>query len=153
MKTIEERIFGLRSGEKELRSRFCGVPAGSPFIQEIVADADKIVLERRELEAQLHQLRERKAAIEQEFGDGKEIRAELSRFSDVFGALDSAKKRQALRLLIRKIEVKHSNELTTILPTRRSESALLRQKRHFSVTLDLYAKSQFSRRARGISTT
>jgi site-specific DNA recombinase len=129
---------------KGLKDRLLILPKDSPFTKEIVAEGDRIILERGEAEERRRMLMEKKAVLDQQLGDGSRIRKDIGRFSDIFAVLSPEKKRQALRLLIRRIVVNHLAEEVTESDSKRGRSAPLRQKERLLVNLELYVNSQFA---------
>jgi hypothetical protein len=82
--------------------------------------------------------------FDQQLGDGSRTRKALGRFSDIFAVLTPDKKRQALRLLIRRIVV---NQLPAGVIESGSKIGLpapLRQKTRLSVNLEFYVNSKFA---------
>jgi hypothetical protein len=93
------RLLGQRKGRRKL----------FPFWQAVSKEGDDLVLEQRRVESQRDVLLDRRAQLEQGLGDGRSLRADLIRFSDIFAALTPERKRQALQLLIRRIVVSRVN--------------------------------------------
>jgi hypothetical protein len=77
-------------------------------------------------------------------GDGRQIKADLKRFGEVFDVLSPAKKQQALRLIIRRIVVNRLPSGVTKSATEIAENGATIQKAQFSINLDLYVKPRFS---------
>jgi site-specific DNA recombinase len=129
---------------KGLRDRLMSLPKDSPFTKEIVAEGDRIIQERGEAEDQRRMLLEKKAVLDQQLGDGSRIRKDVGRFSDIFAVLSPEKKRQALRLLIRRIVVNHLPAEVTESDAKLGRFTPLRQKARLLVNLELYVNSQFA---------
>jgi hypothetical protein len=119
------------------------LPKKSPFVAEIVAEGDKTVSERKELELRRQHLLEERATLEQGLGNAAQIKSDMGRFSDIFGVLTPDKKRQALKLLIHRIVVNHMPEGVTKSTAKNGSHGPFRQKNSFSVNLELYVKSKF----------
>jgi hypothetical protein len=100
------------------------------------------------MEARRRLLLEHKAVLEQQLGGAKQLRADLGRFSDVFGVLTPDKKRQALKLLVYRIVVNHSPGEVTKSDTGSDSAVPFRQKSSFLVNIELYFKPRFNNRLR-----
>jgi site-specific DNA recombinase len=144
IEALEQRIGELKRDYEKLRDRLLSLPKGSPFTDEIAAEGNKVVLQRRESEAQKQQLLEKKIMLEQQLGDARHIRSDLGRFSDIFEVLPPDKKRQALRLIIRRIVVNHLAERVTKSDEKNGQNQAPRHKKRFTINLDLYVKPKLS---------
>jgi hypothetical protein len=120
------------------------LPKGSPFWQAIFKEGDDLVLQQRMVESQRDQLLERKAQLEQGLGEGRSLRSDLIRFTDIFAALTPEKKRQALQLLIRRIVVSPVNTSGIEERPIGASTRKLRQKKQFLVNLDLHVKPRLT---------
>ena len=142
--SVDEGIAGLIRQTKDLKDRLVSLPRKSPFVTEIVAEGDKVVSQRKELELRRQHLLEERATLEQGLGNAAQIRSDMGRFSDIFGVLTPDKKRQALKLLIHRIVVNHMPDGVTKSTGKNGSNGPFRQKNSFSVNLELYVKSKFS---------
>jgi hypothetical protein len=141
---VEETVVSLRTRFKALSDRLVLLPKGSPFWQAISKEGDDLVLQQRMVESQRDQLLERKAQLEQGLGEGRSLRSDLIRFTDIFAALTPEKKRQALQLLIRRIVVSPVNTSGIEERPIGASKRKLRQKKQFLVNLDLHVKPRLT---------
>ena len=141
---FDESIDTLKVRFASLRDRRLTLQVGSAFIEEIEIEAKDLVRKRQDLEAKREILLEQKGVLEQQLGDGHQLKADLKRFADVFDVLPPAKKQQALRLIIRRIVVNRLPLGVTKSTGEFEENDPSIQKARYSVNLDLYVKPRFS---------
>ena len=141
---FDESIGTLKMRFAALRDRRLSLQVGSAFIEEIEIEARDLARQRQDLEAKRELLLEQKGVLEQQLGDGHQLRADLKRFSDVFDVLPAAKKQQALRLIIRRIVVNRLSSKVTKSTWEFGENDPSIQKARYSLNLDLYVKPRFS---------
>ena len=141
---FDESIDTLKVRFASLRDRRLTLQVGSAFIEEIEIEAKDLVRKRQDLEAKREILLEQKGVLEQQLGDGHQLKADLKRFADVFDVLPPAKKQQALRLIIRRIVVNRLPLGVTKSTGEFEGNDPSIQKARYSVNLDLYVKPRFS---------
>ena len=141
---FDESIRTLKMRFAALRDRRLSLQVGSAFIEEIEIEAKDLACQRRDLEAKRELLLGQKGVLEQELGDGHQLKADLKRFADVFEVLPPAKKQQALRLIIRRIVVNRLPPGVTKSTGEFGENDPSIQKARYSINLDLYVKPRFS---------
>jgi hypothetical protein len=138
--TLNEQIEKLGAFYRDLRGRLLGLPKGSGFVAEIIADGDRALLERQELECKRKALLEEEAALKQQLGGSQQLRTELGRFSEIFGVMPFAKLQQAIRLLIKRIIVNRTSAGVTKSGSENIQIEGLGHKKAFSVFIDFYVK-------------